>query len=104
LVGIPCSDIAERLSSAWVGDSSQGRIYSDAQEAANRFRHFCLDHNLLDFSLQMEVFLQHLWPLSRCQDYLTRKYRHIIVDNLEEDTPAAHDILHVWLPSFNQPC
>lgn len=100
LIGIPYTDIGERLSSAWVGESSQGRIYGDVQEAAIRFRQFCLAHNLLDFSLQMEVFLNHLWPLSQCQDYLKRKYRHLIIDNLEEDTPAAHDVLQDWLPSF----
>ena len=29
--------------------------------------------------------------------YLTTKYRHLIVDNIEEDTPVTHDILLDWL-------
>ena len=33
-----------------------------------------------------------------CRDYLQRTYRYLIVDNIEEDTPAAHDLLRDWLP------
>jgi hypothetical protein len=47
------------------------------------------------------VFLKQLWPLQICRDFLTRTYRHLIVDNLEEDTPVTHDILREWLPSFD---
>jgi hypothetical protein len=98
LVGFPLTDIAHRLKSAWTGASSQYRIYDDAQACALLFRNFCLAHNLLDFSLQVELFKNHLWPLPACRTYLLQNYRHLIVDNLEEDTPTSHDILRDWLP------
>jgi hypothetical protein len=98
-VGFPHSEIGSRLTAAWVGDSVQTRVYAEAQECADRFRAYCLAHNLLDFSLQYELFAQRLWPLPVCRDYLTRRYAHLIVDNVEEDTPVAHDLLAAWLPT-----
>jgi len=101
LVGFPHTEIGQRLKDAWVGETSQANIYDNAQDCAHRFRWYCLAHNLLDFSLQLEVFLQFLWLRPECQKYLKRTYRHLIVDNLEEDTPVAHDLLDEWLPDFD---
>ncbi len=101
VVGFPHTQIGERLDSAWIGDPAQRRVYADAQDCANRFRSYCLAHNLLDFSLQLEIFWAHLWPNSAVRDFLTRTYRYLIFDNLEEDTPRAHDLIREWLPSFD---
>jgi hypothetical protein len=98
VVGFPHTEISRRLATAWEGEAAQARVYTDAQECANRFRSYCLAHNLLDFSLQVELFWRHLWPLPICRDHLIQTYRHLIVDNLEEDTPFAHDLLADWLP------
>lgn len=98
LVGFPHTQIAQRLKSAWTGDSSQARVYDDAQFCAIQFRNFCLEHNLLDFSLQLELFTNILWKLPQCRGYIQQTYQHLIYDNLEEDTPIAHDILRDWLP------
>jgi hypothetical protein len=100
-VGLPYSQIGERLKAAWVGEPGQLRVYDDAQECANRFRQYCLDHNLLDFSLQLQVFWEHLWHQPLVQEHLNGTYRHLIVDNLEEDSPRAHDLLADWLPRFD---
>jgi hypothetical protein len=101
LVGFPYTEIGARLQSAWAGDPVQLRIYADAQECASRFRHYCLEHNLLDFSLQLEVFANHLWPHPLVRQFLTRTYRHLIWDNIEEDAPRAHDIVAEWLPELD---
>lgn len=98
VVGFPHWEISQRLAKAWEGEPAQARVYTDAQECANRFRSYCLAHNLLDFSLQVDLFWRHLWPLPICRQHLTQTYRHLIVDNLEEDTPFAHDLLADWLP------
>jgi hypothetical protein len=99
-VGFPHTEIGTRLDAAWLGDPSQRRVYADAQECANRFRAYCLAHNLLDFSLQLEIFSNVLWPEATVRDYLRRAYRHLIFDNLEEDIPRAHDLIRDWLPEF----
>jgi hypothetical protein len=98
VVGFDHTELGPRLKAAWVGDQVQLRVYDEAQAAAVQFREYCLGHNLLDFSLQFEVFARHLWPLAQCRDYLLGRYRHIIFDNAEEDTPACHDLLLDWLP------
>ena len=100
IVGFHYTEIASRLDSAYLGDPAQRRVYQDAQECAVRFREYCLQNNLLDFSLQLEIFSNILWPLDIVRDYLTRTYRHLIYDNVEEDSPRAHDIVRAWLPKF----
>src|SRR5215207_682902 len=100
IVGFPYTEIASRLDAAYFGDPAQRRVYADAQECAIRFREYCLQNNLIDFSLQLEIFSNILWPLDIVRDYFTRTYRHLIYDNVEEDSPRAHDILRAWLPEF----
>ena len=100
-VGFPFTEIGSRLDSAWIGDPGQRRIYQDAQDCATRFREFCLQNNLLDFSLQLEIFLEFLWPDPLVRDYLLKTYRHLIYDNVEEDFPRAHDLTREWLPQFD---
>ncbi len=88
LVGFPHTEIGQRLAESWGGEKSRLQVYQEVQECTERFRAHCLAHNLLDFSLQMEVFLRYLWPLPLCREYLLETYTHLIADNVEEDTPA----------------
>ena len=98
VVGFPHTEIGARLQAAWRGEASQLRVYTEAQICASNFREYCLAHNLLDFSLQYELFAQHLWPLPACRNHLLSRYRHLFIDNIEEDTPVSQDILLDWLP------
>ncbi|MBI5823382.1 MAG: ATP-dependent helicase [Chloroflexi bacterium] len=100
LVGFPYIEIATRLDSAWFGDPAQRRIYADVQKCASAFREHCLENNLLDFSLQLELFTDILWPHPQVREYLSSQYQHLIYDNVEEDTPRAHDIVHEWMNDF----
>ena len=98
VVGFPYTEVGGRLKAAWAGEPGQLRVYDDVQTCASRFREFCLKYNLLDFSLQVEVFRQYLWPEPACWEYLWDTYRHLICENIEEDTPFAHNLLAEWLP------
>lgn len=100
IVGFDYREIADRLSAAWLGDPAQRRVHADAQACATMFREYCLENNLLDFSLQFETFATLLWPEPMVRDHLTRIYRHLIYDNVEEDGPRAHDILREWMADF----
>ncbi len=101
LVGFPYTEIGSRLDSAWFGDPAQRRVYADAQECATLFRGYCLEHNLLDFSLQLEIFTNILWQNQQVRSFLTQTYRHLIYDNVEEDVPRSHDIIREWMPDFD---
>ncbi len=97
LVGFSHMEIGQRLTAAWNGASSRERVYEAVQLAAKAFRNYCVEHNLLDFSLQLETLVRHIWPRGECRTYLLKHYRHLIVDNVEEDVPVAHDLLREWL-------
>ena len=93
----PHEEIGARLSEAWKGESSRLRVYERVQACASEFRRYCLEHNLLDFSLQIEVFVRYVLALPEAAAALRQRYRHIIADNIEEDVPVAHDLLADWL-------
>jgi hypothetical protein len=100
-VGFSHDQIGERLAGAWGGEPGQLRVYRDVQTSASLFRQYCLENNLLDFSLQLEVFKRFLWNEPVCRQYLDGRYRHLIYDNLEEDVPVAHDLVSDWLAEFD---
>jgi hypothetical protein len=97
-VRFAAEDIAARLNAAWHGESARLKVYDQVQALALAFREACLAGNVLDWSLQVEVFWHHLLPLPEYRRYLLGGYRHLIVDNTEEDIPVTHDLLRTWLP------
>ncbi len=99
LSGFPHTEIAERMKNAILTDSSGAHAFEQAQECAILFRDACRANNLLDFSLQVEVFTRHLWTLPEVRAYWTQRGAQLIVDNIEEGTPAMHRTLASWLPS-----
>lgn len=101
LVGFSTADIGERLKRAWGGQASQLILFDQAQECVNTFRAFCLQNNLLDYSLQIEIFANHLWNSFLVRNYLQTSFRHLIYDNVEEDVPVTHDLVRDWLPVFD---
>lgn len=97
VVGFDYTEIGDRLISACSGDGHSEQLYRDVQRGVTAFRQFCLQNGLLDFSLQMEVFARHLVHAKPAMRYLSKLHRHLIADNIEEDTPVAHDLLLPWL-------
>ncbi len=95
--GFPLEEVADRLVDAW-GDrhSSRPPVYRASVQLAQEFRAFCLEKGLLDYALQLEVFMGVLLhqPIFQ-QDFATR-YHHLIVDNLEETGPLVHDFIQFW--------
>jgi hypothetical protein len=102
LMGIPHAEVRGRLRAAW-GDRPSSRllVYDAAQEVANAFREYCLTHGLLDFSLQIEVFTRHVLPDPAFRERFYGGFTHLVADNVEEDTPVAHDLIRDWLPTLD---
>src|SRR5512135_3388372 len=97
LVGFPYGDVSKKLINAWEGPTGQLIIFAQVQDCINRFRDYCKVNNLLDFSLQIELFANWL-KQTESRDRLFKRYRHLIVDNIEEDNPVTHTLLLDWIP------
>ena len=49
----------------------------------------------------MEIFYSTLFPSDEYRQYFLRAYRHLIFDNIEEDTPVVHEIVGNLLPDMD---
>ena len=95
--GFEPDEVAARLTAAWGGrHSSRPPVYHASQSVAEEFRTLCTERHLLDFSLQMELFMQHLLQEDQYKVYFQGRYRHLVVDNLEENYPITADFLDWW--------
>jgi len=93
LVGFDHREIEPRLRAAWTGTPDRLASYRQAQECATLFRAYCLEHNLLDFSLVCEMFSQRLLPHPAFAAAFSERYHTLVADNLEENVPVAHDLV-----------
>jgi hypothetical protein len=93
LADIPIDEIAPRLKSSAVESSTMHLAFEQAQECATKFRAYCLENNLIDFSLNISLFRKHVWSTDFCRNYIQARYGFLIVDNVEEDTPFAHFLI-----------
>jgi len=94
LVGYPLTETADRLKDAWKGEAIRQSHYEQAQECALAFRRFCLENNLLDFSLQIEIFRDAMADIeSHQKESFFQNFQFLIADNLEEDVPVLHDLI-----------
>jgi hypothetical protein len=98
MMGLPHTEVCQRLAQSLAPEAGKRVALEHAQLCINRFREFCLARNLLDFSLRVETFYQHLWPVSGVRQFVVNQYRHLIVDNVEEDNSFSHSVLGEWLP------
>ena len=78
--------------SAGLSDSDDHR-YQDIAQTIVDYRDFCIRHNLLDFSLYLELFWTLFDDVDGVREYLRQKYHHLVYDNCEEDIPLAHDFV-----------
>ncbi|MCB8921491.1 MAG: hypothetical protein H6662_07920 [Ardenticatenaceae bacterium] len=82
-----------RQRDTWVGEPERLLHLTDAAKAARRFRKQCLENSLLDLSLVIEVFDTQLIKRPEFHRYFSERYRHLIVDNVEEQTPAGQNFV-----------
>ncbi len=93
LNGLTLDDAVRRQIETAAVDKDSIRHLQDAAEAARHFRHRCLKNNLLDLSLVVQVFDTHLVKHPEFRKYFSERYRHLIVDNAEEQTPAGQQFI-----------
>ena len=76
-------------------------VLRTARRISQEFRALCQEESLVDYSLQMQIFLQEILENEWCKTHLFRTYRHLIFDNAEEETYAAHELVRRWLPHLD---
>lgn len=83
-----------------LGETRTGQLNAlrASQRISAEFRALCLAESLIDFSLQIELFNRHILANDWSRAHLFRQHRHIVYDNAEEGTAAAHSLVQQWLP------
>lgn len=93
LNALSLEEAISRQTRTWVGEPERRFHLDDAATAARAFRRRCLANSLLDLSLTVEVFDTQLVRHPEFHRYFRERYRHLIVDNLEEQTPAGQNFV-----------
>jgi len=99
LMQIDYHEIPDLLGAAWGPERPRKRVlaYQAAGRVAEAFRARCLEHRLLDYSLQVELF-NRLMQRPAFRDGFFGGWTHLIIDQIEEETALTHDLLRDWLP------
>ena len=74
------------------------RALQAARRISHQFRALCLERSLVDFSLWIHLFNHHVLANPWSRTHLFRSHRHLVMDNAEEDTYAAHELVRQWMP------
>jgi hypothetical protein len=98
LNGLALDEAIERQMATWSGEPGHLRNLQDAGRIAEAFRAYCLENSLLDLSLTIDVFNRQLVHKAEFHRYFSERYRHLLVDNLEEQTPAGQQFIESMLP------
>ncbi|MCL4265534.1 MAG: hypothetical protein KJ069_20130 [Anaerolineae bacterium] len=93
LNGLSLEEAIERQKRTWTGEPERLLHLDDAAKAARTFRQSCRDNGLLDLSLAVRVFDTQLVHHEVFKNYFRERYRHLIVDNVEEQTPAGQNFV-----------
>jgi superfamily I DNA/RNA helicase len=98
LNGFTLAEAVQRQVTTWAGESDFLRHLEEAAEAARRFRQHCLERSLLDLSLIVETFDRQIVHHPEFHRYFQERYRHLLVDNVEEQTPAGQNFIVNLMP------
>ena len=93
LNSLDLEDALLRQQTTWAGEPERQRHFLDTAVAARTFRRTCLENSLLDLALVIEAFDTQLVQHPVFHNYFRERYRHLIVDNVEEQTPAGQNFI-----------
>lgn len=93
LNGLSLDEAIQRQIITWTGEPERVRHLHDAETAVRKFRNVCLDNSLLDLSLVVEVFDTQLVKHPEFRRYFEERFRHLLIDNVEEQTPAGQNFI-----------
>lgn len=89
--GLTPAEIAERMIAAEGPDKAP--LYRTVQGILERFRARCLEAGVLDYALALDLYHRVLLEHAPYREHLRRRFRHLLVDDLDESTPAEQDFI-----------
>ena len=101
LHGFSIEDAYQRLElSVPAGEQMAARlnVLRTAARISHEYRAHCLAESLVDFSLWVGLFNEQVLNNEWSRTHLFRSHRHLVMENAEEDTYAAHRLVRSWLP------
>lgn len=93
LNGLTLDEAIERQIRTWTGEADLLRHLDEAAQAARQFRQICLQNSLLDLSLVVQTFDTQLVQHPEFHRYFQERFRHLLIDNVEEQTPAGQNFI-----------
>jgi hypothetical protein len=93
LNGLTIEEATARQIVNWAEAEEQRIQIQEAATAAGRFRGRCLSGSMLDLSLVVDVFNRQLLGHPEFRRYFSERYRHLLVDNVEEQTPVGQEFV-----------
>lgn len=94
--GIPVQEVGRRLAAAAGGDDQA--LYEEVQATLAAYRERLLAARVLDYGLAMELYHQILLADPDYLRGLAARFRHVLVDDLDESVPRQQAFLTALLP------
>ncbi|MDB5099190.1 MAG: hypothetical protein JWM80_3611 [Cyanobacteria bacterium RYN_339] len=101
-VAAPCLALAGAIAARL--DAGGTALAEEAGEAIALYVDGMLRAGVLDHALQLEVFASALWPHPQYREHLKARFRHVLVEHLDEQPPRLQAVLHELLADGVQGC
>lgn len=99
---IPYDQIGQRLfQSLEIKDDIKKEMYSNIDEIVKEYKNKCIQLGIFDFSMTVDIYNKHLLTDKQYFTQLTKRIRHLIVDDIEENVPAVTDFISLLLPHLD---
>ena len=82
--GTPAEDVPGILEQGVVEPGSSPEIWATIGKLLLRWRNWCLEQGLLTYGIITELYWQHLLPDPNYQRHLTRRYRLVLADDVDD--------------------
>ena len=100
--GYDIAEVGPRLRDSWTAHREGREVWFDqAQTCIERYRAHCLAHNLADISLVLHIWHHNLLPCKDFKDYVDGRFRHLLVESVEETVPLAQDFIRQRLAAVD---
>lgn len=97
--GVPLHQIGPRLEAAATRPPEGGApVWQAVQACLERYRALCLDAGVLDYGSSLDLYRSVLLHDPGYQEALTRRFRHLLVDDLDESVPVQQEMMEVAAP------